>query len=89
MANNYSPVPPFQAAAKLIAPSTPSGLSLAGYQQFAQLHAAQGVAPVVSQPPTVPPSAAQQPSTGAFVFNPSTNTLHVYNGTKWVSTVMQ
>jgi hypothetical protein len=82
MAKNYSPVPPFNASVKYFDEKTPSGLTTAGYQQFAQLQAAQGVAPVVSEAPT---GAA---ATGAFVFNPATNTLHVYNGTSWVATVL-
>jgi hypothetical protein len=79
MTNNFSPVPPFNAAIQYFDSKTPSGLTQAGYRQFAQLQAVQGVAPTVTAEPT------GTASPGAFVFNPSTNLLHVYNGTKWVS----
>lgn len=82
MANSLSPVPRFNAAVKYFDSSTASGLTTAGYQQFAKLQEQQGVAPVVSQVPAV--SALP----GAFAFNPTTNTLHIYNGVKWVSTVL-
>lgn len=88
MANSYSTVPRFNAATKYFDSSTPSGLTTAGYQTFAKLQEQQGVAPVVTAAPTVPAAGAQSPSPGAFVFNPSTNTLHIYNGAKWVAVVL-
>jgi hypothetical protein len=90
MANNYSPVPRFNAGTKYFDSNTPSGLTTPGYQQFAALQEAQGVIPIVSEPPTVPISQAQAPSNGAIVFNPNTNTLHVYNAQEsaWKATVL-
>lgn len=82
MANNLTPVPRFNAAVKYFDSSTASGLTTAGYQQFAQMQASIGVAPVVSEKPT------QSASPGAFAFDPATNTLHVYNGTAWKSVVL-
>ena len=79
MANNYSPVPRFNAGTKYFDATTPSGLTTPGYQQFAALQEAQGVAPIVSEAPTAPISPSTAPSNGAFVFNPNTNTLHIYN----------
>lgn len=80
MAKNFSPVPPFNAAIKYFDKDTPSGLTTVGYKQFAALQAAQGVAPIVQTAPTVPAAPAQQPSNGAFVFNPNTGKLHIFNG---------
>ncbi len=82
MTTNFSPVPPFNAAVKYFDDKTPSGLTDAGYRQFALLQKAQGVAPLVSSPPT------QSATIGAFVFNPATHTLHIYDGTAWRSVVL-
>lgn len=84
MARNLSPVPPFNAATQYFDSKTPSGLTTAGYQQFAQLQAAQGVAPVVSGVPATPQSG-ETFATGAFAFDPVANTLHLWNGQQWVS----
>jgi hypothetical protein len=82
MANSLSPVPRFNAGTQYFDPKTPSGMTTAGYQQFAKLQEQQGVAPITSGVPTV--SALP----GAFAFDPTTNTLHIYNGTSWVSSVL-